>query len=473
MLSADELFVEGKLRPLVRGLVMGQERWRGEQGLAMEEDADETETRRSGSNFKENPRCASMVIENSRRQTTRSCVSLNNSRCSSPTRATGAAAPKSSVPAPSSKHSIRFMDFFKLKKKIGNKEIPSKVPSMGKEAPSKVPSMSKENQSICKEVPLSRESSSSSSSSSSCKSPRSFWPFSRSNSAGENKSAPSISPSPRRSNSAGESKTSSSSLLPSGRNVQTPQIQVASPNSDLRKFSANHPQSTPFSPLPSSSKPLSRASPRPPNNASKKSPNKSSPKAPTIAPNTAPDRNCSSLDVCDTIASKLNRPSWDFDVDSNPNHQTLPDPASNSSNTVRVKVCQSPGRPLRRVPGNPARNFARGSPGRRGVWNSPGRVNGGRGAIRMDGGAKVPKILVRPQGNRENWKGSDRPIPYNTSTMRISPVLNVPVYIGPSLRGSRASSSLSKSKIFGLGKFFSKKERAYAVLPPTDSQSGA
>lgn len=476
MLSADELFFNGRLRPLVRSPRVGEEKicgTRREQSLSMDREVvpwgvTESEFEREQwpmsqqqRSFNQNPRCASMTLDGARGHPRRSCISLNNSRCSSPSRSISLPPTTPASPKISSKYSTKFKDFFKLKKlhEPTAKEVPSSE--------------------------VTRESGASSS----CRlpiSPRSFWPFSRSNSAGENKSPAVVSPLPRRSNSAGESKTSSSSLLPLKINAAS-ETKAGNPTAGGGNSSA----SSAKLPKPQSSQAKKGLPPLPNSNARKNSgtqsflvpgncvtdavalssqstPSSSSPISGTSAVphDKGAHRSGSATEI--GVGSKTNSRPKDSTSIANEYHRALHDSASSIGG---VRSCGASGRPVRKVSVNDARNFARGSPGRRGVWNTP---NGVRGATwNVDRGSGGSKGLVRPQDmrTRDAWKGSDRPIGY--TSVRVTPVLNVPVCIGPSFRGVKAP---SKSKIFGLGTLFSKKEktaRAYTVLPSTDRQSGA
>ncbi|KAI5069694.1 hypothetical protein GOP47_0015995 [Adiantum capillus-veneris] len=501
MLSADELFFNGRLRPL-------QEDANLHVGNGYLDVSGGLERR-----IEESPRCFSMTIESCRGEVRggRAFMSLNNSRCSSPSRtmsmphttptspefssrlplssASSSEVTSSSVPSDwmmptsltslemsssvmssalssstsisSSKYSSKLKEFFKLKK--GNISKDAAIPSLP------FTSMSAE---------ISRESVQASGSAS-CRQPsKSFWPFSRSNSAGESKTSPAVSPLPRRSNSAGEGKTTSSSLLP-----------MNSPPSKQCTH-RNAPAVASMKGLPASADSMNALSkkglpPLPNSNARKANsffvPVRCGRDSVALSSQSIPVQACTSSNrsvECGTSTIANDEPSFmspcsapDCTSESsmlsderkpNGDIQLVVD-VSSLARKGRSSTTASPGRPVRRgVHSNAARNFARGSPGRRGVWNSPGRGNGGRVSVRnLDRGSIPSKGHVRPKDmlNRDG------------ASVRISPVLNVAV---PSLRGTKAS---SKSTIFSLGNLFSKKERVtslrtYNVLPPADSQNG-
>eukprot|EP00250_Pteridium_aquilinum_P013513 c21382_g1_i2 orf=766-2496(-) len=512
MLSADELFYNGKVRPL-------------QNGAKSHAEHSYFDERNAGRSIENNPRCLSMTIESCRggARDSRPYMSLHNSRCSSPSRTmsmprTTPASPKaksalpssssstsimpssssmsSSTSTSSSKYSSKFKEFFKLKKMNKDMSLPS-LPSLSASAE------------ISRECPHS-------SGSASCRQPsRSFWPFSRSNSAGESKTIPAASPPPRRSNSAGEGKTTSSSLLPTS--IPSPKQPDQRTNRDSSCLASTnvpskglpyHANPTSGSPSPASSDmefPLSNSNvavkcnpstamakkglPPLPNSTVKKTSSFFVPAhcgSDAVSLSSQSNSSVPSRQACGTAhiiaenvtVSKLS--SSPSASEAEPSHVTtcnspacmregtmLPDATKANGSLQHVSdvnpmvhkgrgPAASPGRPVRRgAHGNATRNFARGSPGRRGVWAaSPGRGNGARVSIRnLDRGHVRPKDMLSRDG----------------ASVRISPVLNMAV---PSLRGAKAS---SKSKIFSLGNLFSKREkvvtRAYAVLPP-DSQSG-
>ncbi|KAH7444252.1 hypothetical protein KP509_02G071300 [Ceratopteris richardii] len=505
MLSADELFVDGKVRPL-----------QDDAGILGGNGSPDVERAHFGRSIEENPRSFSMTIESSRgMQGGRGYMSLHNSCCSSPSRTmsmphTRPPSPKyssnllsssskvsmvpgrtipssngsagkqlSSIPLSSSsdgtlpssftssRYSSKFKDFFKLKRHNANKD--------GTTMPS-LPSSSTSAE-------ISRESPQTSGSAS-CRvsSTRSFWPFSRSNSAGESKTTPTVSPPPRRSNSAGERKTTSALLLPasgipakqSSQHIQKSPLFAARINDQVKSFAPSGESSS----LSASSK---KGLPPLPNFNSKRTNSFFVP------------ANCGADSVVlssQSTHSQLYSTSFKL-MESIPNTkigEAEPcQPSSNNSSTcmresnllleekfpngavqhrkdamrgskkTRIVTSGSPGRPIRRsANGTGVRNFARGSPGRRAVWNSPGRGSGGRVTIRsLDRGSVSSKGHMRPKDLLSR----------DGAPVRISPVLNVAV---PSLRGNKAS---SKVKMFGFGNIFSKKDRlssshAYAVLPP-------
>lgn len=458
----------------------------------------------------ESPRCVSMTIEGSRGHPRRSCISLDSSRCSSPSRTFGSppsrtfSQPSTTPTSPknSSQKTSKFMDFFMLRKHRSDSKETLSPPAE--------------------------------SCTSTCRLPRSFWPFSRSNSAVESKISPAVSPPPRRSNSAGESKTTSSSLLPitttlTADNGETqPTSTMASagksqiaqshhkqankkglpplPNRGVKKSSSclvpancgynavalsspsvsvyiTRATSVPMSGSPSSSHRLIHASigsrahmkqldtvaastrghnedhqTHPYLDSSSSSQGSRATSAPisglsssSYRPTHAAIGSRAHLKQSDTItASRRGH---------NEHHQTHPYLES-SSTSQGGRVSASPGRQARRATANSAgRNLAQGSPVWQGAWNSPSRSNASRGAMknfdRCNKNAGPPKGLVRPKDMLRR----------DQTSVRVPSVLNVPGCITPS----------SKSKLFNLGNLFPKKEkadRAYSVLPPTDSQNG-
>ncbi|MCO5584434.1 hypothetical protein L7F22_038361 [Adiantum nelumboides] len=504
MLSADELFFNGKVRSL-------QEDANLPVGDGYLDEGNVGSERR----IEQNPRSFSMTIESCRGEAGagRAYMSLTNSRCSSPSRSmsmphTTPTSPTSSSCLPSvrasstleatsssilpgwrtsslqssvemsssssslmssalasstlmssSKYSSKLKEFFKLKK--GNPSKDAAVPVLPFSSAS---------------AEISRESAQVSGSAS-CRLPsRSFWPFSRSNSAGESKSTPVVLPPPRRSNSAGEGKTTSSSLLPMNgppsklctyRNappVASMNVQVKGlPSSADTTSSSNAFSKKGLPPLPSS-------------NARKTNsffvPARCGRDSVALSSQSISVQACSlanrNIECMSDIISSEAEPSLMspctastctpensmFSDERSPSGEFQPvADASPLTRKGRSGTTANPGRQVRRgVHSNAARNFARGSPRRGGAWNSPSRGSGGRVSIRnLDRGSASSKGHVR-QKDMLSREGA---------SVRIAPVLNVAV---PS----------SKSKIFSLGNIFSKRDRgtsvrAYTVPPPADS----
>ncbi|MCO5564385.1 hypothetical protein L7F22_018045 [Adiantum nelumboides] len=505
MLSADELFFNGKVRSL-------QEDANLPVGDGYLDEGNVGSERR----IEQNPRCFSMTIESCRGEAGagRAYMSLNNSRCSSPSRSmsmphTTPTSPKSSSYLPSvqasstleatsssilpgrstspsqssvemsssssslmssalasstsmssSKYSSKLKEFFKLKK--GNVSKDAAVPALPFSSTS---------------AEISRESAQVSGSAS-CRLPsRSFWPFSRSNSAGESKSTPVVLPPPRRSNSAGEGKTTSSSLLPMNgppsklcthRNappVASMNVQLKGlPSSADTTSSSNAFSKKGLPPLPSSNARKTNSF-FVPARCGRDSVALSS-QSISVQACSLSNRNikCKSdiisseadpslMSPCTTSACTPENSMLSDERSPGGDFQPVTADASPLTRKGRSNTTASPGRQVRRgVHSNAARNFARGSPRRGGVWNSPSRGSGGRVSIRnLDRGSASSKGHVRPKDmlSREG------------ATVRFAPVLNVAV---PS----------SKSKIFSLGNIFSKRDRvtsvrAYTVPPPADS----
>lgn len=443
MLSADELFMDGKVRIAREEFMKKQQE---DDGLMQEEKHRMLSSPwREFRSFNENPRCASMTMAGARETPLRTCISLTNSRCSSPSRSFSlpSTTPTSPRTASSSKRSSRFKEFFKLKKlHVPSSEI----------AHDHIAAVAA---SSCR-LPIS---------------PRSFWPFSRSNSAGERKSAPQASPSPRRSNSAGESKSSSSSQAPPGNNAAS-RSTIISDKLPTAPHAAQSKKGLP--PLPISNSKKSSGNHNSflitlncgADHAVALSSQSAFSSIPTVS-GTLPPNSKLGVHKCPTsanvaIGSKPNIRHSNFAGNAQifeGEHRTRPD---------YLVGCRSPGRPVRKGTSTVAGNFARNSPGRRGVWSSTAGIgNVGRaGTIRnMDRCNNAPNVRLNI--------GPDRPPIAYTTSVRVTPVLNVPVCMGPSFRGGKSS---SKSKIFSLGNLFSKKEKAtgsYAVLPTSDRQNGA
>lgn len=394
----------------------------------------------------ESPRCLSMTIEGSRGHPRRSCVSLNNSRCSSPSRSrpSGAFSQPPTTPTSPKAHSShknsKFLHFFKLKK-----HLPSNKDAL---------------------FPSSESSSSSGSRLS-----RAFWPFSRSNSAGESKSSHGVSPLPRRSNSAGESKTTSSALLPinplrhDGESKDHTTVSLMLSARKLQVVQSNHQQADKkgLPPLPSANS-KKTSSCFVPTNCGSDSVALSQPVADATPCNPAPTSR-SSLSSTSTSSPSLSHASEEVSyvsrTQSSPlqngegDHSTHTHTHTQSTSSIptEFKASASPGRHVRHASAtNPVRSINRGSPARQ--WSNPNMGGSTRGSLQRFGPAP-PRALMRPKDalSRE------------TVSVRVTPVLNVPVCMTPS----------SKSKLFNLGNLFSKKEkvaRGYTMLVSTDSQSG-
>lgn len=450
MLSAEELFFNGKLRPLLDGLsdTLGQEtkdlHYEGKVQVpnTFVDNCDavprrNSDVKREASYYSgadvdfranlplvrtslheslalakhhlrslhESPRCLSMTIEGSRGHPRRSCVSLNSSRCSSPTRSRTSGTfslppttPTSPKASSSTQKSSKFLHLFKLKKHL---------------------SSNKEALLLSSDNPKAIGSRLS----------RTFWPFSRSNSAGESKSSHGVSPLPRRSNSAGESKTTSTSLLPNAINNKRNSEAARSGNTieSLVASSRRHhailslTQQVDKKGLP----PLSMTSNFQKNGA------------------------CFVDGATHTCAEVIHTASAIIDE---PNHLAHRKPGSSSILKEFAANSASSGGHVRHASAShPARKTTRGSPARQ--WSNPNLGSSTRSMQRF--GAPPTRVLnVRPKDalSRE------------TASVRVTPVLNVPACMTP-----------SKSKLFNLSNLFSKKEkgaRGYTMLVAANSQSG-
>eukprot|EP00250_Pteridium_aquilinum_P014582 c22072_g1_i1 orf=578-2350(+) len=394
----------------------------------------------------ESPRCLSMTVEGSRGRPRRSCVSLSNSRCSSPSRSRPSGTfsqppttPTSPKATSSSQKSSKFLHFFKLKKHLNS----------NKEA-----------------LFLSSESFAASGSRLS----RAFWPFSRSNSAGESKSAHGVLPLPRRSNSAGESKTTSSSLLPNNATRRNGEIKGENTTASLMAFArksqvvqSNQQQADKkgLPPLlnPNLKKTSSCFVPTNCGSDSVALSQLGDGTPSTLAPTSIPSFSCESTSSPSLSCVSTSSPSlWHAPTcasraqsSSLQNGEGDHTHADSASMLKEYKAALSPGRHVRNASAtNPMRNLARGSPARQ--WSNPNMGGSTRSLQRF---GPPPRALVRP---KDVLSG-------DTATVRVVPVLNVPACMTPS----------SKSKLFNLGNLFSKKEKAargYTMLASTDSQSG-
>lgn len=399
--------------------------------------------------LQESPRCLSMTIEGSRGRPRRSCVSLTNSRCSSPSRsrASGTFSQPPTTPtspkAQSSQKNKTFLHFFKLKRHLtSNKDA---------------------------FFPFSESNSASSSRLS-----RAFWPFSRSNSAGESKSSHGVSPLPRRSNSAGESKTTSSALLPNisskydgeskGKSATAPSVlsarkpHVGHPNHQHAEYKKSLP---PLIPSANSKKASSCfvvtncgsdsvAPLQPVGEAALCIPTPTSRSSSSCTPAPSLPFSLTSGKV-PHVSRTQSSPLQSGEGDTSTHTQS-----SSSMFLPEFKASASPGRHMRHASAtNPVRNSTRGSPSRQ--WSNPSIGGSTRGSLQRFGPTPAPPRCL-------NMRPKDA-LSRETVSVRVAPVLNVPACMTPS----------SKSKLFNLGNLFSKKEKAargYTMLVSTDSQSG-
>ncbi|KAH7281199.1 hypothetical protein KP509_36G035100 [Ceratopteris richardii] len=357
-----------------------------------------------------------MSVEGSRDRPFRSCVSLNSSCCSSPTRlrASGSCSQPATTPTSpkdaSAQRGSKFLQLFNMKKHANNTREPSFLFA--------------ESSSISARSRLSRT----------------LWPFSRSNSAGESKSAQRVLPLPRRSKSAGESKSTSPSIVSTcgshehsiRQAVQRTGDDVAGSFSSIRKSACNIQtlgQQTGEKALP----------PRP-NSSTKRG------------------SSCFMLSNCnvDSITFSGPQPPLPSTPRSVPVSHSRRDVArstemqssdveDNLSVVVESNSCISTECNL--------------------VFESPGR---------KARSASVPKTSSQNgrQGSKTLGMYRCGPIPRgarakdalngDTGSVRVTPVLNMPACMTPS----------SKSKLFNVGNLFFKRERAdrsYSMLVTADS----
>lgn len=314
-------------------------------------------------------------------------VSVDNSPCSSPPRSSAppSNATSATPPAPhkaSSKYSSKIKEFFKPKKM----------------STSINPQLTRDNSitstSTCR-IPIP---------------PRSFWPFSRSNSAGESKTATSPLPTlPPRSNSAGESNTSRVST------ALTKSNEAGILESD-KNACISHGQDT----MVSASEDASHS------------------------PNPHMDGGSSAKDCIDVGSS---RQCTETLKQANGEDECAPN-TSQERQTSRIprskgKASGSPGRATRRRYMYTSANFLRGSPGRRGGMNSLVKVNAGRIVLKNLERCSADRKLCRETSGK-------RAVAYPVA-LRVSPVINVAVYRG----------KVPSSGMFGLRSLFSsKKEKA-------------
>ncbi|KAI5057049.1 hypothetical protein GOP47_0028867 [Adiantum capillus-veneris] len=475
MLSAEELFFNGKLRPLSKGLgALGQEMHDFQPDgkvhfpdLVVENISDAVPRRNSDvkreasclrrmdaefranlplvrtsldeslamakqhlRSLHESPRCLSMTIEGSRGHPRRSCVSLNSSRCSSPTRLRTSGTfsqppttPTSPKAVSATQKSSKFLHFFKLKKHInGNKEallLSSENPTM----------------------------------SSGSRLARTFWPFSRSNSAGESKRSHGVSPLlPKRSNSAGESKTTSATLLPNTTIINKHNVEAVGSDNTIESLiaSCNKQQliqsftqqadKKGLPPLPLSNTKKTGSGFMLPNGGGESKPlsHTGDGAGSSLAPTSYMPPSMSH--TFEEVRQVLSAQREEADASTTTNSGTLKaNPASPGRHTRHVSAS------------NPTRNIMRGSPFR--PWSNPSMGASTRSMQRL---GPLPRGLnVRPK----DAFSRDTPI------VRVTPVLNVPACMTPS----------SKSKLFNLSNLFSKREkiaRGYTMLVVADSQSG-
>ncbi|MCO5597160.1 hypothetical protein L7F22_051236 [Adiantum nelumboides] len=482
MLSAEELFFNGRLRPLSKGLAtLGQETqdFQCDDGVHVPDLIVESryavprrysDVKREESCFQgmdaefqanlplvrtsldeslalakqhlkrlhESPRCLSMTIEGSRGHPRRSCVSLNSSRCSSPTRLRTSGTfsqppttPTSPKAVSSTQKSSKFLHFFKLKKHLnGNKEALF---------------LSSEN-------PITSSGS---------RLARTLWPFSRSNSAGESKRAHGGSLLlPKRSNSAGESKTTSTSLLPNNV-LKKHNGEAARSDNTIESLMASSRRQQLIQSLTQQAD--KKGLPPVPISTTKKT-------ISGLLPSNFDTDSESPFQTEDGVRSSLGRPNYTPMLPQAMSHtsedviQVLSgrsDEADGLTPILLGSSCSSkdmkanpasPGRHVRHASAsNSVRNITRGSPAR--PWSNPSMGSSTRSMQRM---GPLPRgFSARPKNafSRE------------TASVRVTPVLNVPACMTPS----------SKSKLFNLGNLFSKREkiaRGYTMLVAADSHNG-
>lgn len=452
MLSADELFIDGKLRPLhlLPGVVSSADDlclpWKSapqkdfhSQNIISRHLSIESSTHFSPPHhhLRANPVSRS----------------VGNSRCSSPSRVLP---PPQTLPpitpaSPKAKYSVKIKEFFKPKKPLTS---------------------SKDGSSAAQ---LTRDNSVTSS----CRlpiSPRSFWPFSRSNSAGESKTTtPAVPALPRRSNSTGESKTSSTAIVSKSADSaieggkasshsnfekaaisQGKNLHASLSVSDSERKNGEADRSTCVSSTTaqnsellnsSAAKELPTPCPAPPSPSA--TPAFSSTDAAPVAVLDQHDFRLEESAVStegscsDAVYATPNTPDQSSHVIS-----TFKDAKKVAAmNVTRVRGSGSPCRVPRRRVSSPSVNFARGSPGRRGVVRNGSESKGNAGKImlrnleRCSAEAKLGVGRLRDASNATERRNS-YPV-----AVRVTPVLNVAIYRGKA----------PKPRLFSLGRLFSSK----------------
>ncbi|KAI5081035.1 hypothetical protein GOP47_0004218 [Adiantum capillus-veneris] len=410
MLSADELFSDGKLLPMqvqeiaspigdldLQGSKLSwlHERQRGESrgneasvhSIKLTLHVDE----RNASEVNERLMSRHLSLDLPRpNSSSTSCglvvlasVSVDNSPCSSPPRSS--APPNACTATPSaspalqkagSKYTSKFKDFFK----------PKRVSS------SISPQLTRDNSttsiSTCR-IPIP---------------PRSFWPFSRSNSAGESKTAlPSL---PPRSNSAGDRNTSRI-VAKKSNNTRILELNRTSCISNGQAAAM----------VPASEDEFH------------------------ISANNYMDvnstRNCIDIGSSSNCTEAAKKANAEEDCAASSSSQQTP---TSNGRSRKGKASGSPGRAARKRYMYTTANFLRGSPGRRGGLNSAVKTNTSRIVLKNLERCSADRKLCRETSGR-------RAVAYPVA-LRVSPVINVAVYRG----------KVPSSGMFGLRRLFSSKK---------------
>eukprot|EP01018_Ginkgo_biloba_P022634 Gb_26184 [translate_table: standard] len=426
MLSADELFLDGKLLPL---------------HIPPQFDHQETDSL--------NPAVLIETETTTEMETEAESVSIArhiNLENTQPTTTTTSCASNTVPLSPkSSKLSYRWKEIFKLGKlQVKESQCPETLRGVKEEG------SNKKNSASYLKQPLS---------------PRSIWPFSRSSSAGDAKAnSASCSLASSRSNSAGDNSSKpKASSAPCSRSNSGGDSKSKARNGFSSRIHVDFNTKT-VSTLSSSSTLSSEAVDSSVGTTEQEAypcPN------PIRASNTQEDEKTletmpKAADICNTAPPNKTRPSnkkqnGHVVVKEKKSPKKTSADGVMGSTTVRTKGCASPGRTLRMR--SPSGNFGRGSPvriaGRSGAGNgSPGRVGSGKFMIRnLERCTANSKNSVKcqdsvwPGRQKEGTKVSERTNSYSTGVR----VLNVPVCIGH--RGGR----VSNNRLFNFRGLFSKK----------------
>eukprot|EP00249_Psilotum_nudum_P005285 c18736_g1_i1 orf=486-2114(+) len=447
VLTADELFFNGKLLRASERLPRAAKSFGGDFCEGKDEEQPWTMARHL--NY-ENSRCSSMSFDRRTTLAARRCyVGDGSSCCVSPIESLSSSTIGAATsPKASKQSSNRFREFFKLGKML--------VP-VSKEAPSAAISRERNVSSSCR-MPVS---------------PRSFWPFSRSISAGESKTTQLPPILPRRSNSAGENKTTISSLFPSKNHsgvVSTSTVTCSQRTPGKRNelpypvYSAASHTVVPNVEEKTSDVVCRDLCPLESGGESSYSSKASFGLSSVVSPSLQSGAPVSSalerdglLHPVTEAASVTNSAQESVKqlVRAKDSTRSSDEIVAWDAARVRNRGCGSSVRVQRRGIGSPARNFTRGSPGKRaGPGNGLGRANS----------ARIPRKNVEKCGavSKALRKSQDfrKPSDSYGAGVRVTPVLNVLVCMGPYASSGKAS----KSGLLNFGKFFSKEIKSSKAL---------
>lgn len=306
-------------------------------------------------------------------------------------------------------------------------------------------------------------------------SPRSIWPFTRSSSAGDAKAASaSCSLASSRSNSAGDSnyksKASSAPCSRSNsgsdskskvRSVISSKIHMDFITKSVRNASSSSStfHTDPMELVDPSGDPAQQeACPCPNTNPTMTSTTEETQKCVETIPKLPPT--CDAIPFKQPTAKSIKKKNGHVVAKEKRSPNKSSTDGLPGSTPVRTKICASPGRPLRLR--SPSGTYGRGSPvriiGRAGACNgSPARVGPGKFMIKnLERCTANPKNSVKSQESmwpgrqKEGLKMSDKTNSYSTGVR----VLNVPVCIGHSRAGKATN-----NRLFNLRGLFSKKEK--------------